>query len=87
MTTVQDKRTVRAPANGAGALLDVRGAACLLGMTEKSVRHLIERGRLPHRKIGRRVVLVKAEIDAWIDTLPGVTVNQVREMQDRRGEA
>lgn len=80
----QRKQIGRASTSGA-AMLNVREGAHYLGTSEKSIRHLIGRGRLPHRRIGRRVVLVKAEIDAWIDTLPGVSLADVSAVRERTG--
>jgi predicted DNA-binding transcriptional regulator AlpA len=75
------------PPNGAGALLDIRNAAVLLGLTEKGLRRQVERGRVPHRRLGRKLVFIQRELELWVADLPGVTLDQVREMQDRRGGA
>ena len=72
-----------APSNGP-ALLDVRQAATVLGLTEKAVRRMIERRILPHRRIRRRVVVLRNELEQWLDALPGVTLDQVRAMEERR---
>ncbi len=70
---------------GQATILDVRGAACLLGLTEKGLRHLIERRRIPHRRIGRRVVILRDELDRWLHDLPGISLEEVHAMQERGG--
>ncbi len=50
-----------------GALLyGVPSIAAYLGVTDRTTRHLIETGRLPHFKLGATVVCRRATIDAWI---------------------
>lgn len=80
-------KTSQGPATGAGVLLDVRGAACLLGLTEKGLRRQVEKGRVPFRRLGRKIVFVTSEIQQWVNDLPGVSLDQVNSMRDRRGEA
>jgi hypothetical protein len=61
-------------------VLDVRAASELLGWTEHATRARIERRELPHRRLGRdgrgRIVVIKAELVAWLSALPGVTVEE-----------
>jgi hypothetical protein len=57
-----------------GELLDVAGAAGLLGVTEKAVRGRVARRLLPHRKLNGRVVLIRRELIEFLDGLPGTTV-------------
>jgi hypothetical protein len=57
-----------------GELLDVAGAAGLLGVTEKAVRGRVARRVLPHRKLNGRVVLIRRELLEFLDQLPGTTV-------------
>jgi excisionase family DNA binding protein len=47
--------------------LDARGAAEYLGLTRKAVYALVERGRLPHRKPGGRLLFDKAALRAWVE--------------------
>jgi len=73
-----------APAPGQAMMLDIRAAADFLGTSPKALRHLIERRRIPFRKLGRKVVLLRGELEQWIADLPGVSLDQVRAMQDQR---
>jgi excisionase family DNA binding protein len=48
-------------------------AALPLSMTEKAVRKRIERGQLPYRKLGRRILIPVDELDQFLAALPGKT--------------
>lgn len=47
--------------------LDVLGAAEYLSTTPKAVYHLVERGRLPHRRAGGRLLFGRAELRGWVE--------------------
>jgi excisionase family DNA binding protein len=49
------------------ALLNVKQAAIYLGRTEQAMEHLIFRRELPVVRVGRRVHLHRADLDAWIE--------------------
>jgi hypothetical protein len=55
-----------------GAVLDIAGVALLLGTTEKCVRAQIARGRLPARRLGSRIVVLREELLARLRSLPRV---------------
>jgi excisionase family DNA binding protein len=61
-------------------LLDVRNAALLIGCSEKSIRARISRKILPHRKLGKRVLFVREELEQFIRDLPGVTIEEAKSM-------
>ena len=56
------------PAVSTSGLLDVRGAAERLGVTDRFIRRLVEERRIPFRKIGKLVRFDPLEVDRWIDT-------------------
>jgi excisionase family DNA binding protein len=56
------------------ALLDIQAAAIYLSTTRNSLYDLVKRGGIPCRRIGRKLVFVKAELDTWLQQLPGITV-------------
>ena len=60
-----------------GVLLDVRGAAAFLGVTEKTLRARVARHQVPFRVWGGRVVFVRAELERFLDELPGCTLNKI----------
>jgi hypothetical protein len=53
-----------------GALLDVTGAADLLGTTPACVRARIARHRLPCRKDHGRIVFLRSELEEFVASLP-----------------
>lgn len=73
------------PRKIAGVLLDVKSAAEFLGGNERWLRRLLERGIVPHRRIGRNVFFRKAELEEFVDDLPGITPRQAR-YNAKRGE-
>lgn len=71
-----------------GDLLDVATVALELGCSEKATRSRIGRGLLPHRRLGSRIVILRAELHAFLRQLPGITVDQALEnIAARNGEA
>lgn len=68
-----------------GELLDVIGAAALLGTSEKCIRSRTARGLLPHRKWGGRVVFLRAELLDFIGKLEGCTVREALDNVATRG--
>jgi hypothetical protein len=58
-----------------GVLLDVRGAA-FLGLTEKTLRARVARHQVPFRVWGGRVVFVRADLERFLDELPGCTLGE-----------
>jgi len=69
-------------------VLDVVSAALLLGATEKAVRQRIARRLLPFRRLGGRIVFLRAELETFLSDLPGVTVDEAREnLAAQQGEA
>lgn len=61
-----------------GAALGVREAAAFLGVTEKSIRGRVARRRVPYRRDGGRILFLRAELEAWLDALPGVTLTELK---------
>jgi excisionase family DNA binding protein len=59
-------------------LLYVADVARLLSCSEKAIRRRIERGLLPHRRLGGRVIFLRSEIEAFLAMLPGVTLDEAR---------
>jgi len=53
-------------AEGEEALLDVRGAAALVGRNPETVRRWVWSGRLPARRSGRRLLVARADIEALV---------------------
>lgn len=75
----------RGPRRINGVMLDVRGGAVFLGETEKGIRGKVSRGLIPHRRLGGRIIFIKAELEQWLLTLPGVTLEEAVENLRVRG--
>jgi hypothetical protein len=71
-----------------GEVVDVDGAAALLGCSAKAVRARVARGLLPHRRVGGRVIFLRAELLLFFERLPGVPLDEaLRNVARRTGEA
>ncbi len=60
-------------------LLDVPETAAVLGRSENAIRRMVERRQIPYRKSGRRVLFLESELRAFIDALPGLSLEDLRE--------
>ena len=49
--------------------LDVPGCAAYLSMTEPAIRSLVQRGEIPHVKIGRRLRFDRTRLDTWVQKM------------------
>jgi excisionase family DNA binding protein len=54
----------------APVVLSVPQVAQIIGRTELATRRAIERGTIPARKFGRRVIVLRGELDEYLSTLP-----------------
>jgi len=48
-------------------VMDYRGLAVYLKMSENTLRHKVMRGEMPYIKIGSSVRFVKKHIDVWLE--------------------
>ena len=62
-------------------LLSVDEAAEMLGRTTHAIYRLVERRHIPFRKAGRRVMFVESELKAFIEALPGFSLEDLRERE------
>ena len=69
-----------------GAVMDVVHCGKYLGGSRGFVRARAERGLLPHRKWGGRLVFLRHEIDEFLDALDGVSVVEALENVEQRKE-
>lgn len=66
--------------------LTIDGVAELLGKKRKAVEKMVERRLLPFRKHGKRIVFNRVELAAFMDKLPGVTLEEAeRRVEERVG--
>lgn len=70
-----------------GAMMDVRTATVFLGGTEKQLRGMVARRLIPWRRLGGRILFLRSELENWLLSLEGVTLDEAREnLKMRRGE-
>jgi excisionase family DNA binding protein len=60
-----------------GMVLTVKDMAALLGCSEQAVYKQVSRQALPHRRLGRKVIFLRLEVEAYLNGLPGL---QLRHM-------
>jgi len=51
-------------------ILRVRDLPGLLGCSELAARRMIERGQLPARRLGRRIIVLRDEVEIFLRQLP-----------------
>jgi len=83
------------PHNGATpqfrGVLHVAEVAELLGTTEKTIRHKVDKHRLPFHRLQGRVIFFRDELEQFLRSLPGCSVqealseNKERQRKKRRG--
>lgn len=67
-------------------MLDVATAAQYLGVSEKAIRARIARRLLPHRRLGSRVVIPRADLEAFLAGLDGCDPEEaIRNVAAQRG--
>ncbi len=57
-------------AKGEQIVLRVPDLARLFGCTPIAARRMVERGQVPGRRLGRRVIVLRDELDAALRALP-----------------
>ncbi len=56
-----------------GSVKDVAAMAERLGVSEGKIRSATDRGLLPYRKWGGRIIFISSEVEAFFAALPGVS--------------
>ena len=64
--------------------MSLKEGAAWLELTEKCTRRRIDRGLIPHRRIGRSILLWRSELEEWRLTLPGIDAKTALENLNRR---
>ena len=67
-----------------GARLDLRSATVFLGGTEKQTRGMVARRLIPFRRLGGRIIFLRSELQAWLQNLPGCTLEEAQANQEAR---
>ena len=68
-----------------GASMDVDSGAAFLGWTPKRLRNQASRGLVPYRREGGRIIFLRAELEAYLARLPGVTLEEALANVGTRG--
>ena len=68
-----------------GEVMDVAAVATFLGCNQKVVRARIDRGLLPHRKWGGRIIVLRSELIQFMQRLEGTSVDEALRNQRARG--
>lgn len=63
---------------------DVKEAARVIGCSERAVRARVARQVIPCRRLGKRVLFLRAELEQFLAGLPGVTLDEARRNQEAR---
>ena len=56
---------------------NTEGAARVINRTQGAVRQLVARRQIPFRKCGKSVVFFEEELLDWMDSQPGVRLEEV----------
>jgi len=58
--------------------LNTKQCGELIGRSPGAVRNLVYRRKIPFRKPGGRLIFLKSEIEAWIESAPGVKLEEIK---------
>lgn len=61
-----------------GRYMSVEEVAAYLGFSSKAVRHRVAQATIPYRKLGGRLLFDRVTIDAWYQSLPGVSKTEAQ---------
>jgi excisionase family DNA binding protein len=58
-------------------VLSVKDMAALLGCSEQAVYKQVYRQTLPYRKLGRKVISLRQEVEAYLNALPRLELGHI----------
>jgi excisionase family DNA binding protein len=58
-------------------MFSVNALAGLLGCSEQAVYKQVYRRALPYRKMGRKVIFLRQEVEAYLQGLPGLELQHI----------
>lgn len=61
-----------------GQYMDIHGLTSYIKRTKGSIRNLVLRRAIPYRKQAGRLIFLKDEIDEWLKTAPGKTLDEIK---------
>ena len=65
-------------------VLNVCEAAIFFNTTEKAIRRRVDRGLVPFRRLGMRIIFLRSELETFVGGLPGVTLAEVQQNRQAR---
>jgi hypothetical protein len=68
-----------------GLMLGISEASALLGVSERALRARVSRHQVPYRRFQGRIVFLRNELDEFLLSLPGVTLQEVKHQAERVG--
>jgi predicted DNA-binding transcriptional regulator AlpA len=72
--------------NNTGAILELDGLSNWLGPSQGTLYGRAMRGEMPYRKLGGRIIFLWSEIEEWLKSLPGRSLEEVLKIQKARGD-
>lgn len=60
------------------AFLNTEEVSALIGRSPGAVRNLVLRRQIPFRKPGGRLMFLRSEILLWIESAPGLRINELK---------
>ena len=66
-----------------GDVLHIGAVATMFDVTERSIEAMIARRQIPFRKLGKRVIFLRAELELFFQSLPGTGVEEALEARRR----
>jgi excisionase family DNA binding protein len=59
--------------------LTVPQSTQISGLSERATWLLIHRGRFPYHRLGRKIIILRDELEAFLKNLPGIGVEEATE--------
>ena len=77
-------KTKQSGGNALEQLIGVDEASVMIGRTRLGLHRLVERGEVPFRKAGRRTLFIVSELQEYIGSLPGLSLEEL--VEQKRGD-
>jgi hypothetical protein len=80
----KEPKTKRPPRRINGAGMDVTTCSVHCGWSEKKTWRLVDRKLIPFRRLGGRIIFLRAEIEQWLQGLDGCNLAEARNNLEQR---
>jgi hypothetical protein len=68
-----------------GRYLNANEVGLVLGRSPGAVRNLVLRRRIPYRKLAGRLLFLRDEIENWVETAPGLRIDEILTDREKEG--